>query len=313
MNAQRRPRHARFARRRRQAPHIEIGSPLLEWRSTEQHLAQSPCVGLELRTFGRAVAVAEQQHVDPGGGVAVFHDLDQRSGRRLGRRGVHEHVLGINRDGPHIAPGIGRAALPDRHCHRCGRHRKAHGLVERLGNGLRFFGRDPLVVDRPKPARVEKLLRRRITHIESVSAVLEHVLGAIDRARPRRRFDDGLVQAEKLLLAVARVKVIDAHRAQHGLGVRNERSGRDEDDYRNAHDEMLIHFEGAVAPSAGRQQALRDVSPRNRSFAGQISLATLCALPVSAKHVVHSGGSGNNGGYHTNPVSLEALPNETSS
>jgi hypothetical protein len=34
---------------------------------------------------------------------------------------------------------------------------------------------------------------------------------------------------------------------------------------------------------------------------------------VNAKHVVHSGGLGNNGGYHTNPSFLEAPPNETSS
>jgi hypothetical protein len=35
-------------------------------------------------------------------------------------------------------------------------------------------------------------------------------------------------------------------------------------------------------------------------------------LVVNAKHVVHSGDSGNNGGYHTNPVLLEGLPNEIS-
>jgi hypothetical protein len=32
---------------------------------------------------------------------------------------------------------------------------------------------------------------------------------------------------------------------------------------------------------------------------------------VNAKHVVHSGGSGNNGGSYTNPPFLEALPNES--
>jgi hypothetical protein len=36
-------------------------------------------------------------------------------------------------------------------------------------------------------------------------------------------------------------------------------------------------------------------------------------LGVNATHVVHSGVSGNNGGYHTNPAFLEALPNESSS
>jgi hypothetical protein len=34
---------------------------------------------------------------------------------------------------------------------------------------------------------------------------------------------------------------------------------------------------------------------------------------VNAKNVVHSGVSGNNGGYHTNPQFLEGPPNETSS
>jgi hypothetical protein len=36
-------------------------------------------------------------------------------------------------------------------------------------------------------------------------------------------------------------------------------------------------------------------------------------LAVNATDVVHSGVSGNNGGYHTNPWSLEGLPNEDSS
>jgi hypothetical protein len=34
---------------------------------------------------------------------------------------------------------------------------------------------------------------------------------------------------------------------------------------------------------------------------------------VNAIDVVHSGVSGNNGGYHTFPLNLEALPNECSS
>jgi hypothetical protein len=37
------------------------------------------------------------------------------------------------------------------------------------------------------------------------------------------------------------------------------------------------------------------------------------SLAVSAKQVVHSGGPGNNGGYHTNPVFLEVPPNESPS
>src|SRR5512134_2938547 len=36
-------------------------------------------------------------------------------------------------------------------------------------------------------------------------------------------------------------------------------------------------------------------------------------LDVNAIDVVHSGVSGNNGGYHTNPQFLEDLPNESSS
>jgi hypothetical protein len=39
----------------------------------------------------------------------------------------------------------------------------------------------------------------------------------------------------------------------------------------------------------------------------------ILALAVNAKHVVHSGDSGNNGGSHTNPLPLEGLPNEVSS
>ena len=35
-------------------------------------------------------------------------------------------------------------------------------------------------------------------------------------------------------------------------------------------------------------------------------------LGVNAIDVVHSGVSGNNGGYHTFPLNLEALPNESS-
>ena len=36
-------------------------------------------------------------------------------------------------------------------------------------------------------------------------------------------------------------------------------------------------------------------------------------LNVNATHVVHSGVSGNNGGYHTHPRFLEGLPNESAS
>lgn len=36
------------------------------------------------------------------------------------------------------------------------------------------------------------------------------------------------------------------------------------------------------------------------------------ALDVNATQVVHSGDSGNNGGYHTNPLPLEGPPNEIS-
>jgi hypothetical protein len=45
----------------------------------------------------------------------------------------------------------------------------------------------------------------------------------------------------------------------------------------------------------------------------QSKAATRLALDVSAIDVVHSGGSGNNGGYHTCPLSLEDPPNESSS
>ena len=38
--------------------------------------------------------------------------------------------------------------------------------------------------------------------------------------------------------------------------------------------------------------------------------ALVAALGVNATHVVHSGVSGNNGGYHTFPLLLEELPNE---
>ena len=41
--------------------------------------------------------------------------------------------------------------------------------------------------------------------------------------------------------------------------------------------------------------------------------ATLDDLDVNATHVVHSRGSGNNGGCDTNPPFLEDPPNETSS
>jgi hypothetical protein len=44
--------------------------------------------------------------------------------------------------------------------------------------------------------------------------------------------------------------------------------------------------------------------------AGRIGEGAGQALAVNAIDVVHSGVSGNNGGYHTNPAFLEALPNE---
>ena len=51
----------------------------------------------------------------------------------------------------------------------------------------------------------------------------------------------------------------------------------------------------------GRQEAPRALRARRD------------VLAVNATHVVHSGVSGNNGGYHTNPPFLEGLPNESSS
>ena len=52
---------------------------------------------------------------------------------------------------------------------------------------------------------------------------------------------------------------------------------------------------------------------RSRTDAILLFEGMLDALDVNATDVVHSGGSGNNGGYHTNPEFLEVLPNETSS
>jgi hypothetical protein len=52
---------------------------------------------------------------------------------------------------------------------------------------------------------------------------------------------------------------------------------------------------------------------RRVSSAPRMVLDVACGLGVNAIDVVHSGVSGNNGGYHTNPLALEALPNESSS
>ena len=61
----------------------------------------------------------------------------------------------------------------------------------------------------------------------------------------------------------------------------------------------------ALAAAAGRatrrgRHHQLDRRPSNRS-----------GLAVNATHVVHSGVSGNNGGYHANPAFLEGLPNES--
>ena len=42
------------------------------------------------------------------------------------------------------------------------------------------------------------------------------------------------------------------------------------------------------------------------------NVCSIHTLAVNATQVVHSGDSGNNGGYHTNPVLLEGPPNEIS-
>ncbi len=51
-----------------------------------------------------------------------------------------------------------------------------------------------------------------------------------------------------------------------------------------------------------------ETASRHHQFPGSAS-----QLTVNATHVVHSEGSGNNGGYHTNPLALEGLPNESPS
>ena len=73
------------------------------------------------------------------------------------------------------------------------------------------------------------------------------------------------------------------------------------------------------ANAALRSIVRRDTGENYQDFltklaqASGIETPTRADLAVNATHVVHSGVSGNNGGYHTNPAFLEALPNESSS
>ena len=68
--------------------------------------------------------------------------------------------------------------------------------------------------------------------------------------------------------------------------------------------------------SAGAEKRLRQLERRYERLLEKYSEATELLrrqLDVNATHVVHSGVSGNNGGYHTNPQFLEGLPNESAS
>ena len=78
VDAERGPRHAAVARRRHEAPDIEVTAPLLERRGRKQHVDEPLRIGLELRPLRGGVAVAQQQDVDLRGGIAALQQLDDR-------------------------------------------------------------------------------------------------------------------------------------------------------------------------------------------------------------------------------------------
>ena len=76
---------------------------------------------------------------------------------------------------------------------------------------------------------------------------------------------------------------------------------------------------GAAKLNVGVYEEVEADTQATGQAAGVVLLSSLAGgigslgLGVNATYVVHSGVSGNNGGYHTNPRFLEGLPNESSS
>jgi hypothetical protein len=87
--------------------------PLLERRHSEQRGDQALRVALELAAFPRGVAVAKDQQIELGRGVAALVQLDQRSSVRRFRTARDKLVGRIDLQRPDVAEHVPRVALLD--------------------------------------------------------------------------------------------------------------------------------------------------------------------------------------------------------
>ena len=138
------PRHAGLARRRRQAPDVEVGAPLLERRGREQHARSA--VARRLRTC-RAPRRCSRRR--PAAGPPSSPDRRcarcAMTGPGFGSGGA---VLTNMSFGSTVVVQtscqvFGGAALADAHRDRRAGRREAQRLVERAAHRLGLFGRRP--------------------------------------------------------------------------------------------------------------------------------------------------------------------------
>src|SRR5882762_4536362 len=149
-----RPRDTTLVSGRRHRPNVEVPAVFLKWRRCEQHFSKAARVGFKLLRFTRDITIAENQKINLRRGVAIILNRYQRRGRG-GLRTVDEYVLGIDHDGPDIAPGILRVALFQNNLNGGVGSREAQGLAEGARQRLGFVSSFPLAEDGSEPARVK--------------------------------------------------------------------------------------------------------------------------------------------------------------
>jgi hypothetical protein len=138
---------------------------------------------------------------------------------RMGSRGPgHEHVLGVDHQGPELVEDVARVALLEEHLDGLLGSGEAQRLVEGAVDLLGLAGGLPLAIDGGEPARIKEAVGGLVADLEEVLAEVGLVDGARGVAGPRQRLEDEPVEAEALLGGVTGVEVVDAEGARSGGG-----------------------------------------------------------------------------------------------
>jgi len=144
--------------------------------------------------------------------------LEQRSGRGGRRSTLDEPARRIERHAPDLAEQVARIALLDHDADRLVDQWKPQRLGKRPVHALGFGGGLPFAIDGAEAAREPHLPGRAVGDFEQVLAEV----GVVERlrriARPRQRLHHDAIEAEALLVRVARMEIVDAECRRLGGG-----------------------------------------------------------------------------------------------